>query len=44
VGLDTGGVLEGLTSALVLPAALMWQSWGLVRPVVAPLFAALAGR
>ena len=44
VGLDTGGVLEALTAALVLPAALAWQSWGLVQPVVAPLFAALASR
>jgi hypothetical protein len=44
VGLDTGGILEGLTSALVLPAALTWQSWGLVQPVVAPLFAAFAAR
>jgi hypothetical protein len=39
VGLDTGGVLEGLTAALVLPAALAWQSWGLLEPVVTPLFA-----
>ena len=39
VGLDTGGVLEGLTAALLLPAALAWQSWDLLQPVMAPLFA-----
>jgi hypothetical protein len=44
VGLDTGGALEGLTAALVLPAALAWQSWGLLQPVVAPFFAALSSR
>ena len=34
----------GTKPYLVLPAALMWQSWGLVQPVVAPLFAAFAAR
>jgi LexA-binding, inner membrane-associated putative hydrolase len=39
VGLDTGGWLEGFTAAIVLPAALAWQSWDAVAPVVAALVA-----
>jgi hypothetical protein len=37
VGLDTGGWLEGVTAGIVLPAALAWQAWGAVAPVVAAL-------